>query len=216
MARDQHEAIFTEFYQAATGTARGEGLGLGLAIVSRLCRLLGHEVEVASTPGRGSRFTVSLTEVPPRPEALEAPPEGLDAGNWLRGRLVLVIENDIGVLETTAGLLRGWGCLVVAARSASEAIDSLDESAPDLVIADIHLDRGGDGVEALEFLCKRYGRKLPALFVSGDVTLATRERAANLGLRLLEKPVTPLRLRTLATRLIRASVQPEAETSRSA
>src|SRR5262245_52768492 len=58
---DQRRSIFGEFYQLARPDAgRREGLGLGLAIVDRLCRLLGHRVELDSKPGRGSRFSVTV------------------------------------------------------------------------------------------------------------------------------------------------------------
>jgi signal transduction histidine kinase len=58
---DQRQSIFTEFYQLANPTSdRQAGLGLGLAIVDRLSRLMGHSVQLQSNPGRGSRFSVSV------------------------------------------------------------------------------------------------------------------------------------------------------------
>src|SRR5262249_7725711 len=68
--KDQQKDIFGEFYQL-TGPDRHRhgGLGLGLAIVERLCRLLGHSMELNSTVGKGSRFSVLL----PTAEARSAP-----------------------------------------------------------------------------------------------------------------------------------------------
>jgi signal transduction histidine kinase len=57
--KDQQRNVFGEFYQlAGPRQDQHRGLGLGLAIVDRLCRLLGHRLELASTPGKGSRFAI--------------------------------------------------------------------------------------------------------------------------------------------------------------
>jgi DNA-binding response OmpR family regulator len=74
-----------------------------------------------------------------------------------------------------------------------------------LVLADVHLDAGGDGVDTLLALRQHFAQDIPAIVVSGDVSQFTRDRVAGLGLPLLDKPVAPLRLRTLATRLLRAA-----------
>jgi signal transduction histidine kinase len=56
---DQRRNIFGEFYRLAGGNVEG-GFGLGLAIVVRLCGLLGHPIELVSTLGKGSRFSVTV------------------------------------------------------------------------------------------------------------------------------------------------------------
>jgi signal transduction histidine kinase/CheY-like chemotaxis protein len=211
IAPDKHRDIFAEFYQVApAGTLRGEGLGLGLSIVSRLALLLGHPVGVASRPGRGSCFSVALPEAAPQPRA--SPPTAAEA--WaddpLRGARVLVIDNDDDILESTAGLLRAWGCDAVTAASAEQALTLLGGQAPTLVMADMHLDLGEDGVAAILQLRRHFAHDIPAIVVSGDVSQPTRDRVAGLGLPLLDKPVAPLRLRTLATRLLRAAKSPVA------
>jgi Histidine kinase-, DNA gyrase B-, and HSP90-like ATPase len=73
---DQHRNIFGEFYRLGeTDRDQRAGLGLGLAIVDRLCRLLGHPITVTSTVSRGSRFSVPVPMVAARAEvfALRAP-----------------------------------------------------------------------------------------------------------------------------------------------
>ncbi len=211
IAPDKHQEIFAEFYQVApAGTLRGEGLGLGLSIVSRLGQLLGHPVNVASRQASGSCFSVTLPEAPPQPRAAGPSATEVVPDDPLRGRRVLVIDNDEDILESTAGLLRAWGCEAVIAGSADRALDRLGSHAPHLVLADVHLDGGEDGVAALLHLCRHFGHEVPAIVISGDVSQQTRDRVASLGLQLLEKPVDPMRLRTLATRLMRASTRPEA------
>jgi signal transduction histidine kinase/CheY-like chemotaxis protein len=203
---DKHDAIFAEFYQIAPGGhLSGGGLGLGLAIVARLCALLGHDVALASTPGRGSCFAVTL---PRAAAARERTAESVATGreDALAGRRVLVLDNDEGVLDSTVGLLANWGCEAIAARSLPEAIERLADTPPDLMIADVHLDDGEDGVAAIAGLRARFSRDFPAVVITGDVAQSTRDRVAAAGLLVLDKPVAPLRLRTLLTRLSRRSV----------
>jgi CheY-like chemotaxis protein len=78
----------------------------------------------------------------------------------------------------------------------------LGDAPPDIVIADVHLDDGEDGIETIAALRGHFGRAFPALIITGDVAQATRERVAAAGLHALDKPVAPLRLRTLMTRLL--------------
>jgi len=209
---DKQQMIFTEFYQVApAGTLHGEGLGLGLSIVSRLGQLLGHRVEVASRPGRGSCFIVTVPEAPPQLRAALPAPIDASPDDPLRGVRVLVIDNDDDILEGTAGLLRTWGCEAVTADSAAQALERRGACEPQLVLADVHLGDGGDGVATVMQLRRHFGRDIPVIVVSGDVAQPTRDRVASLGLPMLEKPVAPLRLRTLATRLLRAANRSEAE-----
>ena len=202
----QQPAIFREFFQLTPkGSLRGEGLGLGLAIVTRLCALLGHRVGLTSSPGRGSCFhvTVQRTDVPA--SATERRRLEPDRHDHLLGRCVVVIDNDQSVLESTRGLLAAWGCRVVCATSAELALERLADGPVDLALADLHLDGGRSGIEAVELLRQRHGKTLPAILVSGDVSLSAREQAAAAGLTLLDKPVSPLRLRALAGRLVSRS-----------
>jgi signal transduction histidine kinase len=206
IAADKHEQIFTEFYQVApAGALRGEGLGLGLAIVARLCRLLGHEIGLRSEPGRGSRFTVRVAEAPP--QAPTAPTANCEAPAFdvLRGHRVLVVDNDPDVLASSAGLLRSWGLAVHTAASVGEALQAVQHAgdvAWRLVIADLHLGGGTSGLDAVAAVRAATHVRLAALIVSGDVSQAARDSVAAQGLTLLEKPVPPMRLRALVTRAL--------------
>jgi signal transduction histidine kinase/CheY-like chemotaxis protein len=207
---DQHAEIFGEFVQVApAGGLRGEGLGLGLAIVARLAAVLGHTVQVASRPARGSCFAVTLPAVPPVAQA--ATPSAADGAGVttdpLRGRRVLVVDNDDDVLHSTAGLLRSWGCVVDAAASAGAALAG-GEAPPELVVSDLHLGDGDDGLALVAALRERHGAELPAFIVSGDLAPQTRARVAAAGLPFAEKPVPPMRLRALVTRSLRPRAAP--------
>ncbi|MFN0299019.1 MAG: ATP-binding protein [Burkholderiales bacterium] len=196
--------IFSEFYQIApSGSMRGDGLGLGLAIVERLCALLDHRIAMSSTLSIGSRFSVAVPRVPARPETAELAPVPAALVDPLRGKRIVVIDNDALVLESAGGLIRSWGGEVVTAASGREAHNRLAEARPDLVIADFHLADGENGVDAIALLRARFGSGIPAFIVSADIAEAPRRAAAAAGLRMLDKPVSPLKLRAMATQLLR-------------
>lgn len=200
IAPDKQARIFEEFYRIAPqdGAADG-GLGLGLSIVAGLAEVLGHQVAVRSIPGRGSCFSITVPEVArPVQAAAPAPVPGLDA---LQGRRVLVMDNDPQVLESTARLLEAWGCHVHAAPGMSGGIPGPADGI-ELLLVDMRLDDGEDGIGAVARLRRRLGRDVPALVMTGDVSVATRECIAASGLPMLEKPAPPLRLRSALTRLL--------------
>ena len=106
---DQQRDVFGEFYRL--GGLRGDrssGLGLGLAIVDRLCNLLDHPLELVSHVGKGSRFAVSVP-LTPRLEETTTPIALADIVDPVRGKLVVIIDDDPLVLQGMGGVLRDLG-----------------------------------------------------------------------------------------------------------
>src|SRR5262249_25014902 len=132
----QRSRIFEEFYQlAAPQRDRGGGIGLGLAIVERLCRLLDHPIELASKLGKGSRFTVVVPAAPAQPVS-PAAVLPWEAGETLPARTAVVIDDSALVLDGMSGLLRGWGFRVIAADTCQQALALIAERGerPDLIV----------------------------------------------------------------------------------
>src|SRR5205823_3992787 len=133
IAADQQEAIFEEFYQLANPDRdRSKGLGLGLPIVRRLTAILGHQLELASTPGRGTAFRVLAPRTaPPLRVTLDStagPPDS-------RSALILAIDDEQAVRIAMSELLKSWGHRVIAVGGGDEAIAALaGMPAPDLII----------------------------------------------------------------------------------
>jgi signal transduction histidine kinase/CheY-like chemotaxis protein len=153
---NQRQSIFSEFYQLANPAPdRKAGLGLGLAIVDRLGRLLGHPVELQSNPGRGSRFSVS---VPLAAELRSTVPLPVapHAADLARGKRVMVIDDDVLVLDGMRGILQSWGCCVQIAASGAAALAIVVDGGgqPDLIISDLRLADGENGIEVIERLRK--------------------------------------------------------------
>ena len=210
VAEDQRRSIFDEFYQAGPppgDPAAGQraGLGLGLSIVDGLCRLLGHPIDLASRPGKGSGFAVSVPRATARQRPAE-PAATLEAiANPARDKLIVVIDDDALVLDGMRGLLQGWGCRVVTADSSDAALAGLSahQGQPSLVISDYFLANGTTGIDAIERLRAAFAEPIPAFLVSGDTTSERMLEADASSLPLLHKPVNPMALRSMVNRLLR-------------
>jgi signal transduction histidine kinase/CheY-like chemotaxis protein len=202
IAADQQRSIFSEFYQVKAPEGSKVGLGLGLAIVDRIAVVLDHQVDVASTLGKGSRFSVLVPRVPARavrasnPDLVTAP---LDR---LRGKLIVVIDDDALALEGTSGLLKSWGCRVITGQSDREALTKLNGNAPDLIISDYHLQEARSGIDAIGELRHAFGREIPAFLISGDITQERLRETHGSTHHLLHKPVNPVNLRAIMSRLL--------------
>lgn len=203
--QDQQRDIFNEFYQIETpGRRQRDGLGLGLAIVDRLCALLNHPINISSTPGKGSRFTVSVPTAAARASTPEPPSKEVTTADPLHGKLVVVIDDDALVLEGTGGLLRSWGCRVVTAGSDTDALAALEFNKPDLIISDFRLKDGRTGIEAIAQLRHSLQANIPAFLISGDILPERLFEAKASGHQLLHKPVSPMTLRTVMSGLLKA------------
>ena len=195
IAADRLDEIFEEFVQLHNPERdRAKGLGLGLSIVRRTAQLLGHRLEVASTPGRGSVFRLTVPRVAPPAAALAS---AASATIDLDGLAVLVIDDEAPIRLALAELLQAWGCgdCVVAA-DAEEALGLLARRprAPDAIICDYRLARG-NGIEVVARLREVLGMDVPALIVTGDISAERLVDIARSELPVLHKPVNPARLR---------------------
>jgi signal transduction histidine kinase len=189
--------VFDEFYRLDQGAKAARGLGLGLSIVQRLGRVLGHPIGLRSVPGRGSVFSVAApltvaAETFVEAAVAEAPQDPL------AGLRVLAIDNEPRVLEGMRALMGKWGCEVATASGFAECLERLDP-APDIVIADYHLD-DGDGLSAISAVRARLGADLPAVLATADRSVEVRAACAAADVALLNKPVKPAPLRALLTR----------------
>jgi signal transduction histidine kinase/CheY-like chemotaxis protein/HAMP domain-containing protein len=206
ISEDQKQNIFGEFVQLpAPEQDRHGSLGLGLAIVDRLRRLLNHEIELTSALGRGSRFTLLVPLAAEGAASVETVRPSHPAAFAVEGKVILVIDDAPIVLEGTSGLLGKWGYSVVTALSDEAALTQLTERKrrPDLIISDYHLANGKTGIEAIERIGAAFGASIPAVLISGDTAPERLRDARDKGYILLHKPVDPMRLRAVMHQLFK-------------
>lgn len=197
---EEQVSIFQEFVQLGnTARDRSKGLGLGLAIVRRLADLLHHPITLRSAPGRGSAFGILLPLSQPTSTAVtDAVPD-----SEFTGAVVTVIDDDALAQESLTGLLRAWGCFVVASDSLDSLLERLDELevTPTVIVSDFRLPGELSGLDVIAVLRSRFGKRLPALLLSGDTGSEILRRATDQGVPLLNKPVRPARLRAALVHL---------------
>lgn len=210
MPRERLREIFQEFRRLDNPRAPGgaRGLGLGLAIVDRIADMLGLEVTVRSVERRGSVFAVRVPlgqgEAAVERESVDTAREA-DLERALAGRRVLVLDDDPAILEGMRALLAAWDCVPLTAGGFVEAIRALRDPGgpPDLVIADWNIgDADLTGLDAVQAICARLNRRVPAVLITSSRERAVAEAAGLHGLGLLHKPVRPGQLRSVMALLL--------------
>ncbi len=200
---DRQRVVFEEFQRLDQGARVARGLGLGLSIVERLGRVLGHSVGLNSRAGKGSVFfvTAPIGEAnSPTRIAENGAPLTEPGAEPLNGLKVLAIDNEPRVLEGMRLLMSRWGCHVVTASGLGEGRAALAGfGAPDVVIADYHLDEG-DGIEAIRVLRADLGREVPAILATADRSPEVRDETVRHDIIILNKPLKPAPLRAQLTR----------------
>lgn len=206
IAAEHHEEIFREFHQLHNPERdRSKGLGLGLAIVDRLVKLLGYSLDLRAGLGAGSIFTLTLPRGNVATVAVQeaTPIDDAAADSPLR---VLVIDDEASVRTAMSILLGDWGHEVIAATSLEEAQRIL-QRAPDAIVADYRLRGEKTGAEAIRAIQGRFGVSIPALILTGDTHPDRIAQAKSSGFALLHKPVQSAKLRAFIRAASRAPPQ---------
>lgn len=206
IAPDNLPRIWDEFFQVQGGRQlqahHRKGLGLGLAIVRRLTDLMGVPVSVRSRVGHGTVFSVAVP-TGRVPRALDPPPSAASPalGLTLRGRFILVVEDDPAVREALEMLLKTWDAQVLSFEGVGAVQDWLRSGpgvAPDLLLVDYRLPDGQTGIDVLRCVRAHWQqRAVPAILITGSSLGGHEEDAERHDYHLLIKPVLPSKLRAM-------------------
>ena len=209
IAAQYQPRVFEEFYQVEPQGRQGRdvrGMGLGLATVQRLAALLSTRVELSSQLHKGTCVRVMVRRAEPvstpAPTLTGATAPGLasDDETALQDVRVLVIDDERTILEGLQVVLSNWGAEVLSAQTRSEALALADQwdRPPDMVVSDLLLQGGDNGLELLSAL-ERHPRGIGAttarLLVTGETKPDRLREVASSGVTVLYKPVSPKHLR---------------------
>lgn len=193
------EEIFSEYTQLNNPERdQSKGLGLGLAIVKRISELIGSEISIESSYGKGSVFSVTV------PIGIEAPRAETAENNIdFNGLAVVIIDDDETILSAMADTLSIWGCNVLQAQTGDEAIMRIQENGfiPDVIISDYRLREGRNGASAIKDICELFDHEIAAYIITGDTAPERLREARASGYELLHKPLQPEKIRAALNKL---------------
>ncbi len=205
---DRRNEIFKEFVQLANPTHdRSRGLGLGLSIVERIAKLLGHEIRLCSKLGCGSCFSVRVPRVatPEIPHDSGAPLRS--APSKLTGAFIVVVDDEEGILMGMEALLTAYGCHCLSATSSGGLLEKLEDHLrqPDLIITDFRIGPRETGLDVIHAVREAQQLAVPALIVTGSQGAEDLRAAGESGFRVIQKPVLERELVAVISELLGAA-----------
>ena len=192
---DDQERVFDEFHRLNAAASPSEGMGLGLAIVERACRLLQHPLHLNSRLGQGTCFAIDLRRSLSA-TAQAAPEIPVSNGRSLAHNIAVLIENDAELRAAMTITMESWelDVLPCASHAEAEAVLAEIDIAPDVIVADYQLDNGSSGTNAITDLRAVYGM-VPACLVTANHSTEVQGLCDTLGVSLFHKPIAPAELR---------------------
>ena len=196
IAEDRQEDIFEAFFQLDNPARdRKQGAGFGLAIVQRVADLLKHPLHVRSVPGKGSCFTVDLPISGKRESTIAGIPD-TTLPEETTTRTLLLIDDDEVVLHANSLMLEMQDYHVIPVLDAAAAFDIIatDQRQPEIIISDYRLPGAYTGTELISELRSRAGWQIPAIILTGDITLGNDGEFLPDKSLLVKKPVSAKKL----------------------
>lgn len=190
---EKQEQLFEEFSRLEEQDNMGiRGAGLGLAVAKRMAGLIGTQIDLASSPGRGSVFSVCVPRA--GKAALHTKPQrqvNEKTSVTLNGLRVLCLDDEAIILDAMRALLESWECAVETAADIASAEAAVQAGKIDAIIADYQLK---DSLTGLDFLIKSRA-ELPSprnvALLTAEATDEVSKKAQANSITVMKKPVDP-------------------------
>lgn len=195
---EELQEIFEEYHQLDNAThLTNLGLGLGLAIVQRLGKLMGHRIRVRSQLGKGSVFSIEVKlqtgriAEPPAPPSPEPDVVAAAVGSTHRTGEILIVDDDPNVRELLETSLKSEGHHITTATEGVAALELIMHGAvrPDIILVDFNLPNGMDGLQLAAKAQEKLHRPIPVIILTGDISTDTLRNIALQDYVQFNKPV---------------------------
>ncbi len=184
------DKIFKDFYRAHEGSE--PGVGLGLAVVTRLSKLLGLDIGLRSIKGRGSVFSLWLQPT----QAVEPKTTSASAKQDIAKLHALCIDDDNNNLDAMQTLLNKWQIEASTCNHYQAALQQSQQCKPDILLVDYQLGKDENGLDLIAEIRESYPG-LPAILITAVREQALLDAAKAQNVAYLSKPVKPAKLRSL-------------------
>lgn len=205
ITEDKQKTIFEEFYQVGNPERdRNKGLGLGLAIVDRISKLLNHNIILRSRIDQGSCFQLQLDRVNEFTVLAGKNPDHMSISGSLTGRIAAVVDDEDEILNATRALLESWKMKVLTDNNGTQIKKQLIDKdiVPDILICDYRLRDNHNGLDVVNELREEFNLEIPAIIITGDTASQRIQAIESSGLLALHKPVDEIELKSTLLRLI--------------
>ena len=197
ISESDQSRIFDEYVQLNNQARdRNKGVGLGLALVKRMCLLLDHEIKLTSTLGEGTCFSISL----PLGDASKMVSIKTEAsGLSVEGLTIFVIDDDIPILDSMRQLEPSWGCRFKLFSSILEVSSYIknNNDRPDVIVSDYRLAGSVTGIDVINQCQAHYGADIPAMLITGDTDPELLSEIEHIGIHILHKPIDAEKLKAV-------------------
>jgi signal transduction histidine kinase len=182
-----------EFYRVSrVGDPDTQGVGLGLAIVERLAKIMGLSVQINSRVGHGTSVIINALLLSTVSEAKQISKVRMDYRMPLKGMRILLIEDDSDVLDATAELLMSWGCEVQPFNTLPQHWQPFD-----LIIVDFDIGGGVTGADCIAAIrAKGQEHHAPAIVMTGHDETRVSDILNDDSIPILKKPIRPAEMRS--------------------
>lgn len=200
---EKQQLVFEEFAKLESRSQHSpqfqQGLGLGLSIVKRLCRLLDIDIGLQSVVGKGTRVNTMVplgqsasTGIPSHNDTFNVQSdETTQSTSAITEKLILVVDDELLVCEAVETILMHSGYRTLTANSPEQALEKLMALSliPDAILVDFRLSEDITGLDAIRIIINSLGVSIPALIVTGDTTDDGLKEITGAGYQHLHKPV---------------------------
>ena len=176
---------------------------MGLAIVDKLSAILNHPIDVRSTLGQGSVFSIEVP-IGQRIASTAATTDLPVALNSLTNVKVWVVDNDQQICDAMAILLKKWGCQVITALSEKALAEQVNiaNAQVDILIVDYHLAHGRTGLALAAIIYQLRAAVVPVLMITANYSQQLQTQMKDSDILLLNKPIKPMKLKAAMLHLL--------------